>query len=469
MTPEQAALKVKVLYKQLAERRPEVVRLNDYYAGKQPLAYASDQWRSFHQDRYRGFADNWCGVVANSPSERLRVDGFRVGDAADPVTEAERELWRWWRLNEMDGQSSQGFLQSIIARRSAVLVWGNRNDEPVVTWEHPEQVFIEYDPADPRVRRFGLKAWVEDDRENATLYTPDEVWKFSRPSSALTLSADAKNWQPREVVGESWPLVNPFGLLPLVEFPNRPMLGRGPMSDIDGTVAMQNAINLLWAYLFTAADHASMPARVVMGQEPPKIPILDDSGNKVGEKPVDLAALAQGRLLWLTGQNTKIGQWDSAKLDVFTEVINRAVRHTAAQTRTPVHYIVGELNNVNGETLIAGETGLVKKVEESQLFFGPAVREVFRLISLVRGDSGLAEACRLGDVMWKDAETRSQSQLADALLKWRDVGFPFQWLARKAGLSQTQIEDVLAMREAEADDPTMARIMREIRTEAPAV
>jgi hypothetical protein len=73
-----------------------------------------------------------------------------------------------------------------------------------------------------------------------------------------------------------------------VEFANRPMLGGEPLSDIAGTIAMQDAINLLWAYLFVAADYASMPARVVMGQEPPKMPILDENGQKIGEKPVDI-------------------------------------------------------------------------------------------------------------------------------------------------------------------------------------
>ena len=142
---------------------------------------------------------------------------------------------------------------------------------------------------------------------------------------------------------------NPLGVLPLVEFPNRPLLGRGPISDIDGTMAMQDGANLMWAYLFGAADYASMPARVVMGQEPPKMPILDANGLKVGEKPLDIEALTKGRMLWLTGQ-AAVGQWDAAKLDVFTSVIDVMVKHIGAQNKVPLNYF-GALSNVNGETL----------------------------------------------------------------------------------------------------------------------
>lgn len=476
LTSAQALAKLASLYDRLVKRRPDIDKYNRYFRGDQPLAYASDEWKAFHKGRFGKFSDNWCGVVANSPSERLKVNGFRLGDDTDPVSDDERQLIRAWHLNEMDAQSSQGFLQSIIAKRSAVLVWGDENDEPIVTWEHPAQVLVDYNPAIPWRRRAAIKAWVEGDIEFATLYTSDEVWKFQRQmiaGAAVNGTTDSGlyvpaatygggGWKPRENTGDdAWPIANPFDLVPIVEFPNRPMLGGEPLSDIAGTMAMQDAINLLWAYLFGAADYASMPARVIMGQEPPKIPVLDDSGQKIGEKPVDIEELKRGRLLWLTGQNTKVDQFEPAKLDVFTQVITQAVRHLAAQTRTPMHYIVGELTNVNGETLQAAESGLVKKVEEVQLFAGPAIREINRLIALVLDRPRVAEACRTGTVQWADPETRTTAQAADAALKDRQIGFPLLWVAeRRYGLSQAELERLQLMLEEEASDPTLERVLR---------
>lgn len=473
LTAEEALDRVQKLYGQLASRRDAVQQAEEYYRGKQRLRFATEKWREYHAARYAGFADNWCAPVANSPAERLRVDGFRLDD--DPaVSDAERTLWRDWQVNDMEAQSSQGFLHSIITGRSFVLVWGDENDEPVATWERADQVIVGYDPERPGRRVAALKTWVDDGTEYATLYAPGEIWKFERKVNESTSGlvvplTDQSGWKLREIRDEPNPQPNPLGVVPVVEFPNRPMLGAEPLSEIAGTMAMQDAINLLWAYLFSAADFASMPARVVMGQEPPKIPILDENGQKVGEREVDLKKLAQDRILWLTGQNTKIGQWDAAKLDVFTNTIEVAVTHVAAQTRTPPHYLIlGKgMVNVNAEGMRAAEIGLVMKVKEEQTFFTPPIRELFRLCALVRDNRELAEQARRGVVQWRDAENRSEAQLVDALIKLQAIGFPFAWLAERYGLSQTEIARIMAMRESELARDPVAEIARGLSERMP--
>lgn len=480
LTFDQALAKVGPLYNELSCRRPEIQRVDAYYRGFQPLRFASDKWREYNAARYERFSDNWCAPVANSPSERLRVDGFRLDD--DPQQSPdEKALWRDWQLNDLPMQSSQGFLASIVAARSFVLVWGDDDDNPVATWERPDQMIVGYDIERPGRRVAALKAWYDDESEYATLYVDDQVWKFQRPYAHMTQTGEippgargyeyfartsglvvplqnADGWLLREGVDVN-PAPNPLGVVPVVEFANRPMLGGEPLSDVSGTAAMQDAVNLLWAYLFNAADFASMPARVVMGQEPPQIPILDADGNVVGSRPVDMKKIAEDRILWLTGQNTKIGQFDAAKLDAFTGVVETCVTHIAAQTRTPPHYLVlGKgMVNVNADGMKAAEIGLVMKVQEEQLYFGAGVREVFRLFALVRDNKALAEKCRLGEVQWKDAENRSEAQLVDALQKLSAIGFPFEWIAERYGLSQTEMTRLLAMREREAaNNPALA-------------
>jgi hypothetical protein len=379
-----------------------------------------------------------------------------------PLDDDERALLRDWNLNEGPLQAGQGFLTSSIARRSAVIVWGDGNAEPVMQWEHPSQVVVDYEPGNRLRPRAALKAWAEDDFEFATLYTSDEVWKWQRrithayTASGLTptglflpgvVGPSSMGWEPRERTGDdTWPIANPLGEVPVREFEHKPMLMGEPLSRIAGTVAMQDAINMLWAYLFVAADFASMPARVVMGQEPPKLPILDENGQKVGEKPVDIQELARGRMLWLTGQHAKIDSYPAAKLDVFTEVVKVAVQHVMSQTSTPAYYVNGELGNTNGETLKATETPLVMDVREDHRFFTPPMRGVFRLMALVRGEDRVAEACRTARLQWRNPEIQNEAQLSDAALKDRQVGFPLEWVAQERyGLSQIDVDRVLEM------------------------
>lgn len=161
--------------------------------------------------------------------------------------------------------------------------------------------------------------------------------------------------------------------------------------------------------------------------------------------------LNETRFAVFSGENAKIDQWDPAKLDVFTNVIDVLVGHISSQTRTPPTYLVSKvgMSNVNGEGLKSSEIGLVKKVEEFQTFATPDIREVFRMIALAKGDNALAEETRLATIVWRDAEIRSEGQLADMLVKKKTVGYPFKWLAEIDGVSPYDLERIMEMKREE--------------------
>lgn len=463
-TEAQARRLVDSLDAELMRRKPEVTRNNDYYRGRQRLAFASDQFRKYHADRYRGFADNWVQVVSDSPVERLTVNGIQPY-GADAV--ADDDMWRVWQSNGLDADSQLGFLGSVNAGRSFVLVWGNPSDEatPVVTFEDASMCVVAYAPGSRRERVAGLKKWVDGSSEYATLYLSGEVWKFERAlydvdaksAEMRQVDDELRRWTPRAVGTEPNPQPNPMGAVPLIELPNRPMLVADPISDVSGVTAMQDAVNLMWAMLFTASDYASFPQRIVTGAEIPEIPVLDASGTVVGSRPVDLERFAVDRVMFFEGDNVRTSEWTAANLNAYTDVIEVAVGHIAAQTRTPQHYLIGKMANLSGDALLAAETGLVKRVEEKQIWFGQALREMFRLIALAQGDSAKASSLSAGTVLWANAESRSDAQLADALLKLKTIGFPFEKLAALYGLKPAEIAALMEMRQREADlDPLAA-------------
>ncbi|MCI3271015.1 phage portal protein [Streptomyces cylindrosporus] len=457
-TQDQALALVQILESELLQRRSLIRRNSDYYRGRQPLTFASDQFRKFHGDRYREFADNWVQIVADSPVERLTVNGMMPAGA----TEADKELWRVWQMNGLDADSQLGFLGSVNSGRSFVLVWGNPSDPdtPEVTFEDASQCIVVYEPGSRRKRRAALKRWDDGNRSFATLYLPNQVWKFERALTDATTKSvqmraadeEMNRWDLRgtEDTGDAAnPQVNPLGVVPMVELPNRPMLSDDPVSDVCGVIAMQDAVNLLWAQLFTAADYASFPQRIVLGAEVPEIPILDSNGQIVGSRPVDLERFAVDRVMFFTGDDVKVTEWTAANLEAYTKIIEVAVAHIAAQTRTPQHYLIGKMANLSGDALLAAETGLVKRVEEKQLWFGQALREVFTLIALAQGDTKKALSVQGGRLLWANAESRSEAQTADALVKLRQIGFPFEWLALRFGLTPTEVADLMAMKEKE--------------------
>lgn len=456
VAPAEAVSTLNKLVEELRNRQSVVERLDKAYRGEHALTFASDDFREYFGRRYSQFSDNWCGIVADAPHERLEVTGIRLAGQRN----GDADLWDAWRENDADAFSDLAFLDAIVAKRAYALVWGDEDGSPRITWEHPSQAIVGYDP-ETRARVAGAKVWADDTREYATLYLPDELWKFSRPVGGIHVPGVnlEGGWSLR---GGEARIPNPLGKVPLVELPNRPRLLGEPFSDIEGTLAMQHAINLFWAQLFAASDEATLGQRVVLGAEMPTVPILDEDGNQVGERPIDLKKMARDRALWIEDPNTKISQWEPAKLDVFTDVVEIMVGHIAAQTRTPAHYLLigGTIANVSGDAMKALETGLVQRTQEKTQHFGRAVRDVFELVALVGDDVGKAKAVRGGQVLWADVENRSDAQVADAALKDKQIGLPLAYILEKRyGLAPAEIERVMGMAREEAADPIAAVLL----------
>jgi len=190
----------------------------------------------------------------------------------------------------------------------------------------------------------------------------------------------------------------------------------------------------------------------VLGMDRPTREILDpETGEVIGEEDLPIDRFRSDRLLWLEREGASIAEFSAADLSNYTRVIEVAVQHIAAQTRTPPHYLLGQMVNVSADALTAAESGLVAKVMELQRYFGAALREVMRVEALVSGDAARAASLALGDVVWRDAQFRSDAQYADALTKFKAINVPDEALwERIPGVTPDEIERWKGMRQDQA-------------------
>ncbi|MEW2034896.1 phage portal protein [Streptomyces roseifaciens] len=427
------------LYGKLQRRKHAAKKWSDAYEGKRPLLFASPEFSMQTGGLFDEFSDNWCSVVPDATVERLMPIAFRLEDGT-----VDQAAGRAWRRSECDVEIGLALLEALITGRSYALVWKPDGVTTEITFEHASSAIVEYAPGRRRLRAAGLKVWRDWDAEFATLFTPATVYRWQRPAR------QAGQWEGRTAglpSGEPSHIPNPLGVVPLVELPNRSRLHGKPRSEIATVLPLQDAVNTLWAHLMTASDGLALPARAVLGMDRPVREIVDETGEVVGEEDLPLDRFRSDRLLWLEKEGASIAEFSAADLDNYLRVIDKAVEHIAAQTRTPATYLTGQLINVSADALAASEAGLVAKVTERQRHFGSALREIMRLEALAAGETERAESLALGSVVWRDPQFRSDSQYSDALVKLKAIGVPDEALwERIPGVTPDEIERWKTMR-----------------------
>lgn len=448
---------VKVLDAERRKRIPEIRRFNDYYDGKHDLLFATDQFKRAFGNRFRAFADNWCQIIVDAVEERLDVVGFRIGDTGQLGRMApavgDQTAWTIWQRNLLDADSSLAHSEAFIASRSAVIVWNDPEAEgrAKIDVESAEQVIVAFAKGDRRRRLAALKRWDEPEnrRTCATLYLPDDVFKFQAPFREAPNTEDAAtevamtetgDWVPRvAVAGEEDfedHLDNPLGVVPVVPLLNRSRIARPPRSEIESVIPLQDAVNKELLDMLVASEFGAFRQRWATGWD---VPV-----NPENNQPIWDSVKASMERFWFSSESdTTFGEFEATDLTNYVNAISMLVEHIASQTRTPPHYLSPGADRLSGESIKAAETGLVSKAMRKMRVFGEAWEEAMRLALRVEG-SALAESPSL-ETIWRDAEVRSESDHIDAVVKRKALGVPNEQLWEDAGYSPQQIERFKAM------------------------
>lgn len=431
-TPEDMAVR---LSQKIRRRRDEAETWYAYYDGRNKPRFLTEEFRRMYGPMFEGFSDNWARVVVDSTNERIVPTAFKLADGS-----IDQLAWDAWRRNSCDVEFPLASLDALIAKRSFGLVWkDDETGQTDITFLSASQAAVEFVPGRRRRRAAGFRMWHDDGTDYGVLFLPDVVYWMRRQTHG----------------GGAWEIMdsrpNPLGVVPLVPLENRGRLSGHPVSEVEAVAPLQDAINSLWTHLLAASDDRALPTRVVKGTYRPTREIVDENGEVIGEEDLPLEPYRTNRLLWLEDSEASIAEFSAANLSNFTDVISLMVKHIAAQTRTPAHYLLGDMVNVSADALAALESGLVSKVMERQRFFGLSLRELMSLEARASGDVERAEALAGGTVEWRDPQFRSEAQYADALVKYKAIGVPDEALwARLPGSDPSDVERWRRMRTDQA-------------------
>lgn len=423
----------------LASRAPGIREHQNYYEGDHNLAFASEKFRQAFGGQLKAFSDNWCGVVVQAPAERLRPKGilFPSLDPDDKTPQvADKDAWMFWQRNELDAWAAVHHTNTLATAYGYVLVWGSEGG-PLITVEDPEQCIVAYEPGSHTRRAAGLKCWIDewDEHQIAYVYLPDAIYKF-RSEKPIKGGGKVRfaPWAPDD---EPWPLENPLGVVPLVEFRNDPTLkGNLGRSEIRRVMPLQNASNMLFMNMMVAAEFSAFRQKYVLGWTPEVNP-------ESGEPSDAQIKAAVSRLMTFDNKDVEVGEFSETNLKNYVEAIEMAVHHIAAQSRTPRHYFFQTGQSPSGDAIKSAETGLVAKVKERALHFGERWEEVFRLGFATMGDKrqGVLDS----QLLWEDPEYRTEGERTDAVIKKYQAGLISRRQALDdAGYTPQQIDRIEA-------------------------
>lgn len=431
MPPTEDELRAQIarLGAELDRRLGTVRNLDNIYEGRHPVPRAVSQAKA--TNAYRMLMDlsqsNWPKLVVDSVEERLEVQGMRFGeDASDDV-------WDIWQENCLDADSGLVHQATLATGRAYAIVWAGPDGRPKITPEHAETTIVEYAPGTRRTRLAALRRWMEEDETwAATLYRPEGIYKFKADKSPTTPAAD--KWMRRDVDGEAWPLANPLAVVPVVEFAVNRTLRPAPFGSGSGEFAGDlghiDRINYTIFSGLVAMTWSGFPIRALIGD-----PILrDDDGNPL--KPFDVAA---DKLVQVENPDGKLVQLPESDLDNYFKAAETHIKHFAAITKTPAHYLLGELVNLSADAIRAAEAALIAKTRRHQRSLGESWEEVLRLALRVVDPEDARASDPSGETIWRDPENRSRAEAADAAVKLNGI-LPRQLLWSKfLGLSPQEI------------------------------
>ncbi|WP_406192378.1 phage portal protein [Streptomyces griseus] len=443
--------------------KERIERIDNYIHGKHDDPYMPPH----ADDEYRLLAkravSNWMPLLIGTPAQALYVDGFRPGstDSELPATPSSKSpAWSHWQRSRMDARQAAVYRGALGYGHSFVLTEKAKKGVISKGLSAKKTAALYEDPAndDDPYAALTITAWPKGD-------VPGRARLFDqRYEYAVTF----KSLGDLESVRVSKGKLHGATECPVTRFAAQVDLEGRTIGVVEPMIPLQNRMNQTVFDLLVAQTYTSHEVRYATGMAPPmQMEMVDEDGNvttdpvlavdsrpKLGPdgNPVPAAINHNARrFLFAEDPDVKFGSLPAGPITPLIESVDMSIRHWAAISQTPPHHMLGQIANLSAEALLAAETALARKIAEFQSLFGESWERVFRIAAEMENDAAGTEDFN-GEVDWRDMESRSLAQAADALGKLAEqLGIPKRGLWKRVpGVTQTEYEDWEQM--AEEDD-----------------
>lgn len=379
----------------------------------------------------------WLGLVVTAVAQALYVEGYRRAREPEDATP-----WSWWQANRLDARQ--------IAVHRAALAYGlsyatclpGRSDQgepmPVMRGVSPRRMVTFYrDESEDDWPAYAFRADPAKVDGNpgfsVRVYDEEEVY-YLQIAGDLTA---APTWIESRAHG--------IGVCPVVRFANMLDLEGRADGEVEPFIPVAARIDQTTFDRLVVQRFASWVVRTIAGMSKPEQIEGESESDYIARQKLRLKA---EDILVAEDPDTKFGSLPATPLDGFIKAKEADVRDLAAVTQTPPHHLLGQMANLSAEALAAAEASLSRKVEERKHTFGESHEQWLRLAATVMGDGESARDVE-AQVRWRDMESRSLAQAADALGKLAQMlQVPVEMLWEKIpGWTQQDVDRAKALAE----------------------
>lgn len=395
----------------------------------------------------------WARLVVSSTVDQLSIEGIVDGDGKPDV-----DMWNVWQMNRMQARQTP-LLEAATALGRSYLVAEPGVDElsgtpmPKLKLYPATQSFAYYeDPVNddwPMYAMFGTVAHKSDGQP---------FWRMSVYADINVYTVDVVDGDATFISYQEHGAPVP----PVVQFaPNVDLQGRAT-GEVEPYIGMFSRMNQTTLDRHIVERFGAWVVRWATGLETPQ-PVPDENGNAPTEAEARQAAklrLSIEDILVSSGEGTKFGTLEGTPMDPYIAAEEWQARNLAVITQSTPSQFVGQVENLAADAIAALNAPHRGKLGRHKKQFGEQAEQAFRLIGLYQGKTVDASA----QVLWGDSESRSLSQLADALNKLvTGLKIPPQelWPRVAEALGRPQ-QDVEAWKAAAADPDELGRMMQEL-------
>lgn len=410
----------------------------EYYDGEQ-RTMVSDRAATYLQVCGFQFAENVCDVVIDSMAERMEVTGFvpnfeadesaeddaqeQPDDTTDPTTIVAAaphtrpltDYLAWaWDVNRMDDR--QGTVHTNVLKLGDYFAMVDFDDElqqPKIVLNRPHCIRPIYSDENPDELTVVVKRWDTKDIapsnpsgtriHRLNLYFPNRVEKYFRPATS-----ENGDWYQHVDEGDAmWPIPwtmdgtpvgEPIGI-PVIHFRNKPKGKTYGVSEIRKVLPQQDLLNKTVLDLNEVCDYQGWPQRWIAG-------ITEGEQQAIRNHP--------GEIFMASESDAKFGAFPMADLDKFVGVVEHTMQRIAGLSRTPMRFLILTGGAPSGESIRAGDAGLVGKVRDRFKSIGNNWEDVMTLVARIAKSRGAAAVAGVDfpvdmriAVAWRDPELRN--------------------------------------------------------------